>query len=86
MNSSEGFLNRWHDAPHLPNLFKTQARKELLMRNRRITAKNKLNGAHFHGVLLVAALFGAITGSWIIFLITAGVLLVTGFNDGSMRL
>lgn len=56
------------------------------MRNRRITAKNKLNGAHFHGVLLVAALFGAITGSWIIFLITAGVLLVTGFNDGSMRL
>ena len=86
MNSSEVSLNRWRDAPHLPNLFNTQAQEKLLMRNRRITAKNKLNGAHLHGVLLVAALFGAITGSWMIFLITTGVLLVTSFHDGSMRL
>ena len=56
------------------------------MRNRRVTAKNKLNGAHLHGVLLVAALFGAITGSWMIFLITTGVLVATSFHNGSMRL
>ena len=86
MNSSEGFLNRWYDIPQLLNLFNTQTQEELRMRNRRVTAKNKLNGAHLHGVLIVAALFGAITGSWMIFLITTGVLLVTSFHDGSMRL
>ena len=86
MNSREEFLNQWRDAIDLPSLFKTQIQQELLMRNRRITAKNKINAAHLHGVLLVAALFGAITGSWMIFLITTGVLLVTSFHDGSMRL
>lgn len=50
------------------------------------TARHKLNGSHVHGALIVAALVGAMSGSWVVFAITGGVLLATSLYDGSIRL
>jgi hypothetical protein len=54
------------------------------------TAKHKLNGSYLHGALVVAGLFGVISGSWFIFrfifLIVAGILIATSVHDGSIRL
>ena len=50
------------------------------------TAKHKLNGSYVHGALIVAGLLGAISGSWTIFLVVAGILIATCLHDGSIRL
>lgn len=51
----------------------------------RKSAKQKLNAAHLHGAILIAGLLGGISGSWTVFWITLGVLIVTGFHDGTIR-
>ena len=56
------------------------------MAPKRKTAKHKLNGSYLHGVLLVAGLLGAVSGSWTIFLLVAVVLVATSVHDGSIRL
>ena len=54
--------------------------------HKRKTAKQKLNGSYVHGALIIAGVLGAISGSWTIFLIAAGVLVATSIHDGSIRL
>jgi hypothetical protein len=48
-------------------------------------AKHKLNGAHFTGILLIAGLFGWLTGSGTVFLIALGGLLVAAYHAGDIR-
>ena len=50
------------------------------------TARHKLNGSYVHGALVIAGLLGMISGSWIIFLVVAGILIATSIHDGSIRL
>lgn len=50
------------------------------------TARHKLNGSHVHGALIIAALLGAMSGSWLVFLITGGVLMATSIHSGAIRL
>ena len=50
-----------------------------------MSAKNKLNGAHFLGALLVAGLIGGVTESWIVFLIALAGILVAGVVAGDIR-
>ena len=54
--------------------------------HRRKTAKQKLNGSYLHGALIIAGLLGAISGSWMVFLIATGVLVATSVHDGSIRI
>lgn len=49
-------------------------------------AKRKLNSAYFHGALGVAALVGAVTGSWSVFWLASAVLVVTSIYSGDIRL
>ena len=48
-------------------------------------AKQKLNSLHTSSVLVVAALFGGMTGSWAVFLIVAAVLWVAAVSSGDIR-
>ena len=48
-------------------------------------AREKLNSAYTMGSLIVAGLLGWATGSWIIFIIAAAVLLGLGLNSGDIR-
>jgi hypothetical protein len=50
------------------------------------TARNKLNAAHINGALIIAAVLGALTGSWWIFGVTLGGLLVSALVSGEIRL
>ena len=50
-----------------------------------MSAKHKLNAAHFTGTLLVAGLLGLVTGSAIVFLIVFGSLLVAAYHAGDIR-
>ena len=50
-----------------------------------MTAKHKLNAANINGALLIAAVLGTLTESWIVFLIVAGLLISSGLHDGSIR-
>ena len=50
-----------------------------------MTAKHKLNAANINGALLIAAVVGTLTESWIVFLIVAGLLISSGLHDGSIR-
>ena len=49
------------------------------------TARHKLNGAYLLGALLIAGLAGAMFESWMVFMIAAGVLIVTSIHDGNIR-
>ena len=49
-------------------------------------AKHKLNSAYFSGALGVAALIGAVTGSWGVFSLAAGVLVASSIHSGDIRL
>jgi len=49
-------------------------------------ARNKLNSASVHGALAVAALVGAVTGSWGVFLLASAVLVATSLHSGDIRL
>ena len=50
------------------------------------SAKHKLNGSYVHGALVVGGLLGLLSGSWLIFLIVAAILVATSIHDGSIRL
>ena len=48
-------------------------------------AKEKLNAANFLGSLLVAALLGGLTDSWLVFVIALAALLAANFHAGDIR-
>jgi hypothetical protein len=48
-------------------------------------ARQKLNAAALNGAAAVAALIGAVTGSWRIFGVAAAVLVVGAFVSGDLR-
>ena len=50
-----------------------------------MSAKNKLNGAHFLGALLVAGLLGVVTGSFAVFVVALIGLLIAGALAGDIR-
>jgi hypothetical protein len=50
-----------------------------------VSAKHKLNRFHLHAALLVAGLFGWVTGSMAVFLIALAALLVAGYHAGDIR-
>ncbi len=45
-----------------------------------------IEGSYVHRALVIAGILGAISGSWTIFLIAAGVLVATSVHDGTIRL
>jgi hypothetical protein len=48
-------------------------------------ARQKLNAAYVEGGLIVAALLGALAGSWIVFAAAAAVLIGLGLHGGEIR-
>ena len=50
-----------------------------------MSAKHKLNGAHFLGALAVASLVGALNRSWNVFVIALAGLLVAGLLARDIR-
>jgi hypothetical protein len=48
-------------------------------------ARRKLNRAFFNGSLLVASAAGAFTGSWLVFGLTLGILVVANIYTGEIR-
>jgi hypothetical protein len=50
-----------------------------------VGAKNKLNSANLLGTLLVAGLFGGMTGSLTVFMIAWIALLAAAFHAGDIR-
>ncbi|WP_075093705.1 hypothetical protein [Planctomyces sp. SH-PL14] len=51
-----------------------------------MSARQKLNNAHVNGVLIAAAVVGAVTGSWAVFLITAIIGVAMALHSGGIRL
>ena len=49
-------------------------------------ARQKLNSAHVNGALLVAGLIAGVAGSWTVFGIVLGALVVTKLLSGDIRL
>ncbi len=49
-------------------------------------ARQKLNGVHVTGCLVIAGIVGALAESWMVFLIVAVVLLACSVHDGGIRL
>ena len=50
------------------------------------TAREKLNSAHFIAAFVIASIIGAMTGSWLAFVVAAGVLIAVAINSGDIRL
>jgi hypothetical protein len=50
-----------------------------------LSAKHKLNSAHFVGALVIAGLMGGMTESWTVFSIALAGLLVADVLSGSIR-
>ena len=50
-----------------------------------MSAKHKLNAAHFHGALLLAGALGWITESWGVFAATFAALFIAGLHSGDIR-
>ena len=50
-----------------------------------MTAKHKLNAAYLNGALLVAAVFGIASKSFVVFLLVASLLIGGAMHDGSIR-
>jgi len=48
-------------------------------------AKAKLNAAYFHGAVVIAGVIGWVAGSWVVFLISLGLLLVASVYAGEIR-
>jgi hypothetical protein len=51
-----------------------------------MNAREKLNGAHVNGALLVAGLIGGLTGSWTIFGLALAGLVITKLIGADIRL
>ena len=50
-----------------------------------MSAKHKLNAAHINGALLIAAVFGIASESFVVFLFVASLLIGGAMHDGSIR-
>ena len=50
-----------------------------------LAARQKLNSIYFCGSVAVAGIIGGLTGSWIVFIVTAGVLIACSLSDGGIR-
>ena len=50
-----------------------------------MSARHKLNASYLTGSAGVAALFGAITGSWLVFVVTFGMLAALDIHAGNVR-
>jgi hypothetical protein len=50
------------------------------------TSRDKLNASHAAGAIGVAAVIGAITQSWLLFLLIAGALIAVSVATGEIRL
>ncbi|MCA9088801.1 MAG: hypothetical protein KDA90_09215 [Planctomycetaceae bacterium] len=48
-------------------------------------ARQRLNSLYFFGALIVAAVLGGVTDSWLVFLLTAAVLTATLIHGGDIR-
>lgn len=48
-------------------------------------ARQKLNAANATGALVVGGLVGALTGSWLVFVVTAGALMGAALCAGEIR-
>ncbi len=48
-------------------------------------AREKLNSAYIGGSLLIAAIVGAVTDSWFVFMLTAAILLALNVHSGDIR-
>lgn len=48
-------------------------------------ARTKLNAAHFNGCLLVSAVVGVVSQSWLAFFLTLAVSVVAGVHSGGIR-
>ncbi len=49
------------------------------------SSRQKLNSVHIVGSLGVAAIFAALTGSGLVFIVVAGVLIASSVNNGNIR-
>ena len=49
-------------------------------------ARQKLNAAHIFGCIIIAAMFGGVTGSFVVFVIAAAVLIAGSIESGGIRL
>ena len=50
-----------------------------------MSAKHKLNSAYFLGIIVIAGVIGALTGSWVALVLTAAALLVAAVLAGDIR-
>jgi hypothetical protein len=51
-----------------------------------LSAREKLNAAHFHGALIIAAIVALLFDRWAVFRVAAAVLLATSVHSGDIRL
>jgi hypothetical protein len=49
------------------------------------SSRQKLNSVHIVGSIGVAAIFAALTGSGLVFIVVAGVLIASSLNNGDIR-
>ena len=78
---------RWGQAK-LGDMVQQQCGRSKRLPSRRgapMPAKEKLNAANFLGSLLVAALVGGLTNSWIVFAIALAALLIANIHAGDIR-
>jgi hypothetical protein len=78
---------RESESPHAANFkaFRVRLSFLTLRATSHKTARHKLNGAYFLGALLIAGLVGAMFESWTVFMIAAGVLIMSSVHDGDIR-
>ena len=50
-----------------------------------MSARHKLNQAYVHGALVFAAVIGAVCGSWVVFWVTAAILVGLSLHSGDIR-
>lgn len=51
-----------------------------------MSARTKLNMANMNAALLIGAVLGAITESWLVFFLATGVLILGDFHSGDIRI
>jgi hypothetical protein len=51
-----------------------------------MSARTKLNMVNMNAALLIGAVLGAITESWLVFFLTTGAMIVGDFHSGDIRL
>ena len=51
-----------------------------------MSARQKLNAAHFLGAVAIAAVIGVVAQSWTVFAVATVVLIVTAISDGGIRM